>query len=127
MDVVLTDIQMPRVDGVQLLGAVRELAPDAVVMMMTAHWTRDSDGWKRARELGAEALFEKPFRDVNLVTMQVRQLLESRRLRHENAVLRSTTVEQGFAGIIGRSASHARRVQAGRDGVPHQQHDPDYR
>ena len=43
VDVVLTDIQMPRVDGVQLLGAVRELAPDAVVMMMTAHWTRDSD------------------------------------------------------------------------------------
>jgi two-component system response regulator PilR (NtrC family) len=105
VDVVLTDIRMPRVDGVQLLGAVRELAPDAIVLMMTAHWTRDSDGWKHARELGAEALFEKPFRDVNLVSMQVRQLLESRRLRHENAVLRSTTVEQGFAGIIGRSAS----------------------
>ena len=105
VDVVLTDIKMPRVDGVQLLGVVRELAPDAVVLMMTAHWTRDSDGWKHARELGAEALFEKPFRDVNLVSMQVRQLLESRRLRHENAVLRSTTVEQGFAGIIGRSAS----------------------
>ena len=105
VDVVLTDIRMPRLDGVALLTAVREMAPDAIVLMMTAHWTRDSDEWKHARELGAEALFEKPFRDVNLVTMQVRQLLESRRLRHENAVLRSTTVEQGFAGIIGRSAS----------------------
>ncbi|MDH4064770.1 MAG: sigma-54 dependent transcriptional regulator [Acidobacteriota bacterium] len=103
VDVVLTDIQMPRLDGTGLLRAVRELAPDAVVVMMTAHWTRDSDDWKRACELGAEALFEKPFRDVHLVTMQVRQLLESRRLRHENAVLRSTTVEHGFAGIIGRS------------------------
>jgi two-component system response regulator PilR (NtrC family) len=103
VDVVLTDIRMPRLDGVRLLQAVRELAPDAVVLMMTAHWTRDSSEWKHARELGAEALFEKPFRDVHLVTMQVRQLLESRRLRHENAVLRSTTVEQGFAGIIGRS------------------------
>jgi two-component system response regulator PilR (NtrC family) len=105
VDVVLTDIRMPRMDGVQLLRDVRDLAPDAVVLMMTAHWTRDSDEWKQARELGAEALFEKPFRDVHLVTMQVRQLLESRRLRHENAVLRKTTVEQGFAGIIGRSAS----------------------
>jgi len=103
VDVVLTDIRMPRMDGLALLQAVRELAPDVVVLMMTAHWTRDSDEWKHARELGAEALFEKPFRDVHLVTMQVRQLLESRRLRHENAVLRSTTVEQGFAGIIGRS------------------------
>jgi two-component system response regulator PilR (NtrC family) len=105
VDVVLTDIRMPRLDGVKLMEAVRELAPDAIVLMMTAHWTRDSDEWKEARELGAAALFEKPFRDVNLVTMQVRQLLESRRLRHENAVLRQTTAEQGFAGIIGRSPS----------------------
>jgi two-component system, NtrC family, response regulator PilR len=103
VDVVLTDIRMPRLDGVRLLASVRELAPDTVVLMMTAHWTRDSDEWKNARSLGAEALFEKPFRDVHLVTMQVRQLLESRRLRHENAVLRSTTTDHGFAGIIGRS------------------------
>jgi two-component system, NtrC family, response regulator PilR len=103
-DVVLTDIRMPRMDGVRLLQAVRELAPDVVVLMMTAHWREDSDEWRQARNHGAEALFEKPFRDVNLVTMQVRQLLESRRLRHENVVLRSATVDQGFAGIIGRSA-----------------------
>ncbi|MDP2054297.1 MAG: sigma-54 dependent transcriptional regulator [Acidobacteriota bacterium] len=103
VDVVLTDIRMPRLDGVQLLKAVGELSPDAIVLMMTAHWTRDSTEWAEARALGAEALFEKPFRDVNLVTMQVRQLLESRRLRHENAVLRQTTADQGFAGIIGRS------------------------
>jgi two-component system response regulator PilR (NtrC family) len=105
LDVVLTDIRMPRLDGVELLKAVRDLTPDVIVLMMTAHWTRDSEEWKHARDLGAEMLFEKPFRDVNLVAMQVRQLLESRRLRHENAVLRSTTVEQGFAGIIGRSSS----------------------
>jgi two-component system response regulator PilR (NtrC family) len=103
VDVVLTDIRMPRLDGLQLLQIVRDTAPDAIVLMMTAHWTRDSDDWKHARALGAEALFEKPFRDVHLVTMQVRQLLEARRLRHENTVLRRTAVEQGFAGIIGRS------------------------
>jgi DNA-binding NtrC family response regulator len=74
-----------------------------IVMMMTAHWTRDSAEWAEAKTKGAEMLFEKPFRDVNLVTMQVRQLLESRRLKHENAVLRQTTAEDGFAGIIGRS------------------------
>lgn len=103
VDVVLTDIRMPRLDGLQLLQIVRDTAPDAIVLMMTAHWTRDSDDWKQARALGAEALFEKPFRDVHLVTMQVRQLLEARRLKHENTVLRRTAVEQGFAGIIGRS------------------------
>ena len=74
----LTDIRMPSSTASALLRAVRELAPDVIVLMMTAHWTRDSDEWAR-RWLGAEALFEKPFRDVNLVTLQVRQLLESRR------------------------------------------------
>jgi two-component system response regulator PilR (NtrC family) len=104
VDVALTDIRMPRLDGVSLLKSIRESAPDVIVTMMTAHWTQDSADWAEAQALGAEALFEKPFRDVNLVTMQVRQLLESRRLRHENVVLRRTTADQGFAGIIGRSA-----------------------
>ena len=103
VDVVLTDIRMPKLDGVALLASIRQSAPDVIVMMMTAHWTRDSAEWAEAKVRGAEALFEKPFRDVNLVTMQVRQLLESRRLRQENAVLRQTTAAQGFAGIIGRS------------------------
>jgi DNA-binding NtrC family response regulator len=103
IDVVLTDIKMPRVDGISLLKTLRESAPDVIVTMMTAHWTQDSADWSEARSLGAQALFEKPFRDVNLVTMQVRQLLESRRLRHENVVLRKTTAGQGFAGIIGKS------------------------
>ncbi len=104
VDVILTDIRMPRVDGLALLQSVRELAPDVVVCMMTAHWTRDSDEWKRARELGGAALFEKPFRDVNLVTLQVRQLIDARRVRHERNVLRQALEAQGFAGIIGRSA-----------------------
>jgi DNA-binding NtrC family response regulator len=88
VDVVLTDIRMPRLDGVALLKSIRESAPDVIVTMMTAHWSQDSEDWAEAHSRGAEALFEKPFRDVNLVTMQVRQLLESRRLRHENVVLR---------------------------------------
>ena len=103
VDVVLTDIRMPKLDGVALLRSIRESAPDVIVTMMTAHWSQDSDEWGEARRSGAAALFEKPFRDVNDVTRHVRQLLESRRLRHENVVLRETTADQGFAGMIGRS------------------------
>ena len=103
VDVVLTDIRMPRMDGIELLQAARELAPDAIVCMMTAHFTRDSDEWRRARENGAATLFEKPFRDVTLVTSQVRQLIEARRVRHERDVLRQAISSDGFAGIIGRS------------------------
>ena len=82
----------------------RELRPTSIVLMMTAHLTRDSEEWRRRASCGAEALFEKPFRDVNLVTLQVRQLIDSRRVRHENDVLRQAIADQGFAGIIGRSA-----------------------
>ena len=103
VDVVLTDIRMPRMDGIELLKAARELAPDAIICMMTAHFTRDSEEWRRAREEGAATLFEKPFRDVNLVTAQVRQLIEARRVRHERDVLRQAVSTDGFAGIIGRS------------------------
>jgi two-component system response regulator PilR (NtrC family) len=103
VDVLLTDIRMPRMDGIELLKAAAELAPDTVVCMMTAHFSRDSDEWRRAREHGAAALFEKPFRDVNLVTLQVRQLIDARRVRHERDVLRQAISADGFAGILGRS------------------------
>jgi two-component system response regulator PilR (NtrC family) len=103
IDVLLTDIRMPRMDGVELLKAASDLAPDAIVCMMTAHFTRDSQEWQRARDLGAAALFEKPFRDVNLVALQVRQLVEARLVRHERDVLRQAISADGFAGIIGRS------------------------
>ena len=101
-DLLLTDIQMPRLDGLSLLRAVREMAPDVTVVMMTAHMTQDSAGWQAARELGASALIEKPFQNDD-VLLQVRQLLDSRRLRHENVVLRQAVAGRSFAGIIGRS------------------------
>jgi two-component system, NtrC family, response regulator PilR len=103
VDVVLTDMRMPGMDGIALLESACEIAPDAIVCMMTAHFTRDSDDWRRAREAGAAALFEKPFRDVHLVTLQVRQLIDARRVRHERDVLRQAIHTQGFAGIVGHS------------------------
>src|SRR6187397_2888695 len=53
VDVLLTDIRMPRLDGVSLLKSVRESAPDVIVTMMTAHWSQDSSDWTDAKALGA--------------------------------------------------------------------------
>ena len=49
VDVVLTDIRMPRLDGVALLASIRRSAPDVIVTMMTAHWTQDSAEWAEAK------------------------------------------------------------------------------
>src|SRR5687768_17757714 len=59
VDVVLTDIRMPKLDGVALLASIRQSAPDVIVMMMTAHWTRDSAEWAEAKGQGAEARSEE--------------------------------------------------------------------
>src|SRR4029453_8135389 len=57
VDVVLTDIRMPRLDGVALLKSIRESAPDVIVTMMTAHWTQDSADWQQAQAGGGGAVF----------------------------------------------------------------------
>ena len=51
VDIVLTDIRMPRLDGVSLLKSIRETAPDVIVAMMTAHWSQDSAEWAEALEV----------------------------------------------------------------------------
>ncbi|RJP47844.1 MAG: response regulator, partial [Desulfobacteraceae bacterium] len=41
-DLVITDLKMPRMDGIQVMGAVREIRPDVPVIIMTAYATIDT-------------------------------------------------------------------------------------
>src|SRR4051812_36125030 len=56
-DIVVMDIQMPRQDGLSATRRVREVAPDAVVAVVTAH--RDPDWVIRAAQAGASAFIPK--------------------------------------------------------------------
>ncbi len=62
IDLVLTDIRMPRLGGVELLKAVKEMAPETIVMMMTAHFTQDSEDWSHARNLRRDRAVGKAIR-----------------------------------------------------------------
>jgi CheY-like chemotaxis protein len=56
--VILSDINMPGMDGLQLLGEVKQRRPDLPVMMVTAYG--DDERRRRARELGAFEFITKP-------------------------------------------------------------------
>ena len=69
--VILSDINMPGMDGLQLLGAIKQRFPDLPVMMVTAYG--DDKRRRRAGELGASEFLTKPV-DFDALKAQLRQL-----------------------------------------------------
>jgi two-component system, response regulator, stage 0 sporulation protein F len=68
---VLSDINMPGMDGMELLDAIKQRRPELPVMMVTAYG--DDERRRRARELGAFELITKPV-DFDQLKEQLRQL-----------------------------------------------------
>jgi CheY-like chemotaxis protein len=69
--VILSDINMPGMDGLQLLGAIKQRFPDLPVMMVTAYG--DDERRRRAGDLGAAEFISKPV-DFDQLKAQLRQL-----------------------------------------------------
>ena len=100
---VITDVLMPGMSGLDLLDRVRVLRPDTVVVVVTAHG--DVATAVRAMKLGAFDFLEKPFTRERLL-VAVRRALEFVELRAENRQLRAMVQEHGvFENIIGASSA----------------------
>jgi two-component system, NtrC family, nitrogen regulation response regulator NtrX len=97
-DLMLLDIWMPEMDGMETLRRVRELMPTAQVMMMSGHGSIETA--VKAIKLGAYDYIEKPLSLEN-VTLRVKHALDQYRLEQENRTLR-TTVQRKFE-LVGQS------------------------
>ena len=100
-ELLITDVKMPDLGGIELLKAAREQAPEMMVIMMTAFATINSA--REAFKLGADDFIQKPF-DVDEFKLVVRKAIEKLDLRQENALLKRELLKRGNLGdIIGRS------------------------
>src|SRR5262245_21328919 len=101
-EIVLTDLKMPGVDGMQVLARARDLDPDAVVIMITGHGTVESA--VAAMRAGAFDYLLKPLPSNDVLRLAVARAAERRRLIEENRRLREPLAPRaGFDQIVGKS------------------------
>ncbi len=105
-DMVISDMQMPNVTGIELLRHVRENYPDLVFMIITAFGTTETA--VEAMKLGAYDYLTKPFK-IDEVRLNIANALRSKNLETEVRVLKKELVkEYSFQNMIGNSdAMHA--------------------
>src|SRR5512138_454464 len=100
-DVVLTDLRMPDVDGLEVLRAVREHAPDTQVIVMTGYGTIESA--VEAMRQGALDYVSKPFKADELL-LRIARAVEQRRLRgHVHLLADDFRRRYGLEHIVGTS------------------------
>ncbi|MBC7419682.1 MAG: sigma-54-dependent Fis family transcriptional regulator [Bdellovibrio sp.] len=102
-DMVISDMQMPNVTGIELLKHVKESYPDVVFMMITAFGTTETA--VDAMKMGAYDYVTKPFK-IDEVRLNIANALRSKNLETEVRVLKKELVkEYSFQNMIGNSAA----------------------
>jgi two-component system, NtrC family, response regulator PilR len=100
-DLVISDVKMPGLTGVELLTQCREYCPDTMTVLMTAYATIDNA--REAFKLGVEDFIQKPF-DIDELKIVVQKALEKSKLKQENALLKRELKERSrLDNILGHS------------------------
>lgn len=100
-DVILSDMSMPEMNGIELLGKIKELDPNITVVIMTAYGSAESA--VQAMKGGAADYISKPFQIEELLIV-LEKCLQTRKLENENRQLRSQLHKEfSFESIIGNS------------------------
>lgn len=116
VDVMLTDLRMPGMDGLELMKVARTISPQTQTIMLTAYGTVENavDAMKH----GAFNYLTKPVNLDNLELL-VTQAIEARELKAENIELRRRLEEKyGFEKILGGSAAMQRVFESIRQIAP---------
>ncbi len=100
-DVIISDVKMPDMDGIEMLRAVREKLPDLGVILMTAFASVETA--REAFKLGADDFIQKPF-DVEELKLIVRKTLDRQVLIDENRAFKRAQRDRGsIKNIVGNS------------------------
>src|SRR5262245_49315063 len=115
-DLLITDLRMPEMDGLELLREARRRRPELDVVLMTAHATVKTA--ITAMKEGAADYLEKPF-DKDELLLVVGRALDQRGLREENQRLRQLVTETTALGnIIGEGPAMQAVFDVVRRAVP---------
>ena len=101
IDLILTDMKMPSMDGIALLEKVKEKDPDLPVLMMTAHGTVEKA--VEAMRKGAYSFIQKPFDNKQLLVYINKAIAMFKVVKENRRLLSDVKSRYGFDNIIGKS------------------------
>ncbi|MCK4485572.1 MAG: sigma-54-dependent Fis family transcriptional regulator [Desulfobacterales bacterium] len=101
LDLVLTDMKMPTMDGIELLERIKEKVPDLPVVMMTAYGTVEKA--VGAMQLGAFNFIQKPFQNETLKQIVDKAVRTYRVLKENRRLVRALENLYRLDNIIGKS------------------------
>jgi DNA-binding NtrC family response regulator len=102
-DIVITDIKMPKIDGIELMQQAKDISPNSFFIIMTAYASVNTA--IEALRKGAYDYLIKPV-EFDDVILRLKRLISYKKLAMENISLRQRySTETGFQNIIGKSES----------------------
>jgi two-component system response regulator AtoC len=114
-DLILLDVRLPDMDGLDAIPRCRDLAPETPIIVMTAHGTRQIA--MNAINRGAYDFFTKPLKMAEFQVV-VSRALDRRRLQQQVKVLREGQSAGGFEELIGKSESLKRVIDMASRAAP---------
>ena len=101
IDLVITDLKMPEMDGLEFLSKVKQLNPEICVLLMTAHASIQTA--VEAMKLGAYDYISKPF-NIDELLLNIERIKEIREVKAENKQLRFQVRKQfDLSAFVGNS------------------------
>jgi two-component system, NtrC family, response regulator AtoC len=114
-DLILLDVRLPDMDGLDAIPRCRDLAPETPIIVMTAHGTRQIA--MNAITRGAYDFFTKPLKMADFQVV-VSRALDRRRLQQQVKVLREGQAAGGFEELIGKSEPLKRVIDMAQRAAP---------
>jgi len=90
-DLVVSDLKMPGMDGLELFGEIRQMCPATPVIMITAYGSAQAA--EEALQVGVDDFITKPFRKERIL-FTIRRSLEMAQLKQENLKLKGKSPEE---------------------------------